>query len=345
MKPNYSNIFFKRLISVYQKDKSTFWYNLNSSFLSDQFSLSGIPNRLRLGIELMSLYLDFKKKSKEILNEFSAQRGINIGQWKSNRKSYMNDAFPVFIFLAIWMDEMQLHHITKKFDDIIKAGVLAVSGYGILDYNLDDNQSVQVEIITANALIAEFEHRCFSIFGFSETNATILHKMRMLFYDAEIKEKACRFKKNPYQSDKPENCGAKGANSVIPFMLCLSHLNKETLIDAYWKVFMCFGAAIQILDDWKDLDEDLEHGHYSFITIGFENEINSKNLKSISKALKSDITIISKTYNAGIQQINIAKSTLNGLNDSTLLNLVEMVEKKFRQFYRQELKYDNEKMI
>ena len=37
-------------------------------------------------------------------------------------------------------------------------------------------------------------------------------------------------------------------------MLSLERLGKASLIDQYWQVFLLFGAAIQMIDDWQDLN-------------------------------------------------------------------------------------------
>ena len=52
---------------------------------------------------------------------------------------YLKDAYPIFAFLAVWLDEQGLSDLTDRFSDILKAGVFAVAGYGILDANVDKN--------------------------------------------------------------------------------------------------------------------------------------------------------------------------------------------------------------
>jgi hypothetical protein len=56
-------------------------------------------------------------------------------------------------------------------------------------------------------------------------------------------------------------------------MLSLERLGKASLIEDYWEVFLLFGAAIQMIDDWNDLEDDLANGHYSYVTLGLNTSI------------------------------------------------------------------------
>ncbi len=190
-----------------------------------------------------------------MLKEYSAAFGLDVSQWKSNRSQYFKDAYPVFAFLAVWMDAQGLVDLVVRFGDILRAGVFAMAGYGILDENVDSNRPSPVEILVAQSLIAEYESLAPDIFGVSSVNLGIIHRMRSLFLEAKIREKSMRWKASPYRLDDPKQLGAKGANSVTPFMLSLERLGKASLIDAYWQVFLLFGAAIQMIDsasvDWN----------------------------------------------------------------------------------------------
>ena len=114
-----------------------------------------------------------------------------------------------------------MRDLVDNFADILRAGVLAVAGYGSLDENVDSDAPSPVEILTAQALLAEYETLALNIFGVTPVNLGIMHKMRRLFLEAEIKEKAARHKTSPYRLDDPKQLGAKGANAVTPYMLSL----------------------------------------------------------------------------------------------------------------------------
>jgi hypothetical protein len=55
------------------------------------------------------------------------------------------------------MDEEGLTSLVDRFADILRAGMFAVAGYGILDENVDSNTPSPVEMLVAQALIAEYE--------------------------------------------------------------------------------------------------------------------------------------------------------------------------------------------
>jgi hypothetical protein len=216
--------------------------------------------------------------------------------------------------------------------------VFAVAGYGILDENVDSDTPSPVEILTAQALIAEYESLALRIFGVSEANLDILHQMRSLFLRAEIKEKAMRHKASPYSLEDPKQLGAKGANAVTPFMLSLERLDKASLVDDYWEVFLLFGAAIQMIDDWNDLEKDLAAGHYSYVTLGFEGLTHSSDPKKTAQLLRADTKRIRATYDCSKEMIVKARAILARLNDSYLVRLVDVTEARLDSFFRKDLK-------
>ena len=96
----------------------------------------------------------------------------------------------------------------------------------------------------------------------------------------------------------------RDANAVTPFMLSLERLGKASLIEEYWQVFLLFGAAIQMIDDWTDLEKDLAAGHYSYLTLGFENMIRSEDSKRTAKMLRSDLKQVRETHNCSTEFFN-----------------------------------------
>ena len=56
--------------------------------------------------------------------------------------------------------------------------MFAVAGYGILDENVDSDTPSPVEILTAQALIAEYETLALQIFGHSAQDARSLSERR-----------------------------------------------------------------------------------------------------------------------------------------------------------------------
>ena len=147
-----------------------------------------------------------------------------------------------------------------------------------------------------------------------------------------------RWKASPYRLDDPKQLGAKGANSVTPFMLSLERLGKASLIDAYWQVFLLFGAAIQMIDDWQDLERDLAVGHYSYVTLGSEDMLRSKKPAKIARLLREDKKRIRDTYATSKDMIGLARVILDRLDDRYLVRLVDVTELRLDNYFQRDLK-------
>ncbi len=185
-------------------------------------------------------------------------------------------------------------------------------------------------------MLAEYETLALNIFGVTPVNLGIMHKMRRLFLEAEIKEKAARHKTSPYRLDDPKQLGAKGANAVTPYMLSLERLGKAVLIDDYWEVFLLFGAAIQMIDDWEDLEKDLAAGHYSYVTLGFDRL--QADPRKTAQILRADQSRVRETYTCSKDMIAQARSILARLNDSLLVRMVDVTELRVETFFYKTLK-------
>ena len=138
-------------------------------------------------------------------------------------------------------------------------------------------------------------------------------------------------------SYNPKDLGAKGANAVIPFMLSLEQLGKASLIDDYWEVFLLFGAAIQMIDDWNDLEKDLAAGHYSYVTLGVP-DIRATAPSQMAKTLRIDQTRVRGTYARSKEMIARSHAILNDLHDPFLVRLVDVTELRLDSYFCQELK-------
>jgi len=330
--------FAPTILQVYHRDKEAFWAAVMAPFLASNISLFAWLRHLKVDVGLLSAFKGLDDDARQILKDFSAPLGLDVTEWKSNRLQYFKDAYPVFAFLAVWMDEEGLVDLLENFGDILRAGVFAVAGYGILDESVDSDTPSPVEILTAQALIAEYETLALRIFGVSKVNLDILQKMRTLFLRAEIKEKSMRHKASPYTLENPKQLGAKGANAVTPFMLSLERLGKASLIDDYWEVFLLFGAAIQMIDDWNDLEKDLVAGHYSYVTLGVENLHELTDPGKTAKLLREDKQRIHDTYATSKEMIAQSRSILARLKDPYLVRLVDVTEARLDSFFRKKLR-------
>ncbi len=328
--------FAPAILEIYRRDKEAFWAAVTAPFLANSVSLLDWWQHLKIDVGLLVAFKGLDDEARQELRVFSKPLGLDVSEWKSNRLQYFKDAYPVFAFLAVWMDENGLSELVSLFGDILRAGVYAVAGYGIIDENVDSNAPAPVEILTAQALIAEYETRALRIFGVTPVNLAILHKMRWLYLEAEIKEKRVRGAASPYQLEHPEDLGAKGANAVAPFMLSLERLGKASLIDDYWQVFLLFGAAIQMIDDWEDLEKDLAIGHFSYVTLGREMPRRVSDPKMLAKELRGDHQHARATYDRAQEMIDRSRAILDRLQDPYLVRLVDVTELRLKTYYRKQ---------
>lgn len=332
--------FAPAILKVYRRDKEAFWAATMAPFMSGS-KLASLWLHRKVNLDLVAAFQGLDGDARQVLTAFGAPLSLDLHGWKSNRSSYLRDAYPVFAFLAVWMDEMNLADLVAQFADILRAGVLAVAGYGILDANVDSNAPAPVEILTAQALIAEYETLALSIFGVTETNLRIMHQMRTFFLNAEIREKAVRGKHSPYTLDNPKHLGTKGANALAPFMLSLERLGKADLIEDYWEVFLLFGAAIQLIDDWDDLEGDLAIGHYSYLTLLPGKLPDLRDAHRAARLLKDDRPRVEATYTIGKEMIARSRDILDRFEDHFLVRFVDITELRLEQYFRKELKFES----
>jgi hypothetical protein len=330
--------FAPTILQVYHRDKEAFWAAVMAPFLENQVSFLAWLQHIKVDVGLLSAFKGLDDQAKKLLSDFSSPFGFDVTKWNSNRLQYFKDAYPVFAFLAVWMDEEGLDELVNNFGEILRAGVFAVAGYGILDANVDSDVPSPVEILTAQALIAEYESLALRIFGISECNVEIMHRMRTLFLEAEIREKFMRGKASPYRLENPKDLGTKGANAVTPFMLSLERLGKASLIEDYWEVFLLFGAAIQMIDDWNDLEIDLVDGHYSFVTLGYDKIHQCIDPKKTAQLLRDDKERVQTTFACSKEMIAQSRAILTRLKDPYLVRLVDITEARLDSFFRKKLK-------
>lgn len=330
--------FAPTILKTYHRNGEAFWKAIMAPFLDNQVSLLAWLQTIKVDVGLLSAFKGLDNDAQQTLKDFCVPFGLDVTTWENNRAQYLKDAYPVFAFLAVWLDEVGLSNLVENFSDILRAGIFAVAGYGILDANVDSDNPSPVEMLTAQALIAEYETLALRIFGISKTNLEIMHKMRTLFLAAEIKEKSARHKTSPYRLDDPKDLGTKGANSVTPFMLSLEQLGRASQIEDYWEVFLLFGAVIQMIDDWEDLEKDLTVGHYSFVTLGFDKLHEIKDSKEAAQILRADEKRVQDTYVVSKEMIARSRTILAQLNETILVRLVDVTEARLDSFFRKELK-------
>jgi len=323
--------FRNELIDIYTSDPAGFWEISMSRFL-DYFSKPEmLLKRSKNVLRMTTLLSGLEKDASAVIFAFDQRWGTDISGWKSNRKQYLQDAFPVFAMLAIWMHDHHLNDLLEEYDQVLIAGVYAVVGYSILDDNLDSNNPNPVELLTAQLLLAEYERMCYEIFGSGESLRKAFHQIRLLFIESEIREKKSRWKRSPYQEGRAIDLGTKGLNAVAPFILCLEKAGKADETGRYIEIFLLIGAVIQMLDDWNDLEDDLTIGHYAYITLGVE-QIAKKQKSELLKMIRNEGSIRS-SYQECHRLLSDARILLAEVDDPIVMKLLEVTEKRMEGFY------------
>jgi hypothetical protein len=332
--------FASKVLATYHEGEEEFWSDVMTTFLTD--STNGKSEFPRSSLELMGLFIAIDYHRRKFLKDYTTPLGFDINEWKSlNLKDkYYRDAYPIYAFLAIWMEENGLTDSLHSFGDMLRGVVYGIAGYGVLDVIVDGGDFSAVELLTAQKLIAEYETMMLKTFGVTEINLSILQQLRDRFLKAEIKEKSVRGEASPYDKEKPIDCGTKAAHLLTPFMLSLERLGKADLIDTYFEVFNSFGAVIQILDDIKDLEDDISIGHFSYVTLGTRTIPLYKegySAKEITNMLLDDQQHLTNIYLTCKKLIKYSNEILLELKDPFLARIVDVTALRLDSFFSKEV--------
>ena len=80
-----------------------------------------------MDVGLLSAFRGLDNDARQLLKDFSTPLGFDVTEGKSNRLQYFKDAYLVFAFLVVWMNQQGLTDLLKHFGDILRAGVFAVA--------------------------------------------------------------------------------------------------------------------------------------------------------------------------------------------------------------------------
>ncbi len=234
----------------------------------------------------------FDEATESILTKFAARVGFDLSksptyQMRRN-EGYFRVMYPAIVMYLIWIDREGQQKTIERIGDIFASWMFGTAGYVMLDTNLDEGKEHPAEILLSLAFIQEHERLLLETFGFDDEDYTLLDRIKHLYLAAEIKEKRLRFIRSPYTKGHPEDCGYKAVHGYLPFLILLQKSGKKDQIDDYLQLFYEWGAPLQIMDDLIDLEDDLRNGHYSYPTIGFENELSTRSPDEMAKIILSD---------------------------------------------------------
>lgn len=96
--------FAPSILQIYHRDKEAFWTAVMAPFLANQVTFLEWLQNIKVGVGLLSAFKGLDDQAKRSLRDFSIPLGFDVTRWSSNRLQYFKDAYPVFAFLAVWMD-------------------------------------------------------------------------------------------------------------------------------------------------------------------------------------------------------------------------------------------------
>jgi hypothetical protein len=93
-----------------------------------------------------------------------------------------------------------------------------------------------------------------------------------------------------------------------------------------------------MIDDWQDLEGDLAAGHFSYVTLGYEKQLDLHDPKKTARLLRTDKNHLRDTYMCSKDMIDQARSILARLDDHFLTRLVDVTELRLENYFRKDLK-------
>ena len=277
-----------------------------------------------------------------VLQSVAARQGFDLLESRNYRRrrdeGYFRVAYPAMVIYIAWLDREGQKKVIENFEKIFRSIMLGVAGYMILDSNLDEQTQNSAEILLSVSFIQEHDKLLLESFEFNRAEYELLHRFKQLYLMAEIKEKRSRFIRSPYIQEHPENCGYKAVHGYLPFALLLQKSGKGDQIDDYLQFFYEWGAPLQIMDDIMDLEEDLKNGHYSYPTLGFENEISIRSASDLAALIRSDVEHLKRLQLICMELIDSSRNKCIELKADLMGFFVDMLEARLNAFFNEMLK-------
>ncbi|HLO18561.1 MAG TPA: hypothetical protein VK206_27265 [Anaerolineales bacterium] len=277
-----------------------------------------------------------------VLRSFAARQGFDLSESKNYRRrmdeGYFRVAYPAIVMYMAWLDRDGQKKAIENLGKIFQSTMLGVAGYMILDSNLDEQMQNPTEILLSLSFIQEHDKLLLESFEFNMADYELLSRFKQLYLMAEIKEKRSRFINSPYTQEHPEDCGYKAVHAYLPFALLLQKSRKEDQIDDYLQFFYEWGAPLQIMDDIIDLEEDLKNGHYSYPTLGFEQEFSSRSPSELAVLIRSDMKHLKRLQFICKELIDSSRNRCIKLKADFMGFFVDMLEARLEVFFCEMLK-------
>jgi hypothetical protein len=279
----------------------------------------------------------FDDAADSVLKAFAEKQGFDLSESKNYKRRFNDGYFRVFypaiVMYMVWLDREGQKKALENLGNIFCSMMYGVAGYEILDSNLDEGKNNPSEILLCLSFIQECERLLLESFEFEAHDYDLLNRFKQLFLKAEIKEKRLRFVRSPYAKDRPADCGYKAVHAYMPFFLLLQKSGKQDQIDEYLQFFYDWGAPLQIMDDLIDLKDDLENGHYSYPTLGFEKELAEKSPGELAALIMSNLEHMTLMQRICEQLIESARKRGVKLGADLWGNFVDILESRLNDFF------------
>lgn len=277
-----------------------------------------------------------------VLRASAARQGFDLSESQSYRRrmeeGYFRVAYPALVMYMVWLDREGQKTASKNLGKFFQSTMLGVAGYMMLDTNLDEQTQNPAEILLALSFIQEHDRLLLETFEWEAGDYELLDRFKQLYLKAEIREKRARFTHSPYTLEHPEDCGYKAVHAYLPFALLLQKSGKGDQIDDYLQFFYEWGAPLQIMDDLIDLEEDLQNGHYSYPTLGFEKSISSRPPSDSAALIKSDVKHLKHLQATCRGLIDGSRKRCLILKADLMGYFVDMLEARLDVFFAEMLK-------
>lgn len=328
-------LLLRQILQLYKELGPESMESLTKSYLAPAPTVESATNAAE-GM-MAKAFKIFDEATDSVLKEFAAQQGFDLSKSKNYERrlneGYFKVLYPAIVMYTVWLDREGQKRALENLGSIFSSFVLGVAGYQILDSNLDEGNQNPTEILMCLSFIQECDRLLLQSFELDAADFELLNRFKQYYLKAEIREKSSRFLKSPYTKDHPEDCGYKAVHAYLPFALLLQKSGKQDLIDGYLQFFYEWGAPLQIMDDINDLEDDIKNGHYSFPTIGFEEELHRQSPSRVAATIRSDVEHVKRLQQICRELIDSSRDRGIKLKADLFGYFVDMLEARLDVFF------------
>ena len=232
--------------------------------------------------------------------------------------------------LIFWIEYNKVKISMEELNIISEAILIGSIGYRLTDILNDEGTLGKESSIIGSYFIHNYEEILLDIFNDPKT-FKIISKNVSLYSEVEFLEKRNRWKSCPFNWEEPERIGLKISPMYSIFELILRRAEKdEKEIKSLLKGLVYFSAAIQMLDDFTDIEEDLTNGIETIVMSGFYKKFGTDikiTQEMIKDFLKEERTL--RFYNATQSLFDKSRKIFTENEDDIMLLSMEVQNYNF----------------